>query len=123
MSEQAGPSSITVIQARQATLAREHSAVADADRVLVETIARAHDAMRESVHRLDAIAAEIDGAVPGRQGHPLDTALGTREFQRFLVAKKREIAAIVTEVQEFDRAKSAVLKNLRAHYLNPGNRV
>lgn len=119
MSEQAGSSSVAAIQAREAALARQHSVVADADRVLAEALASAHTAMRESVRRLDAIAAEIDSAVPDQNVRAIDTPLGAREFQKFLVAKQREIAAIVAETHELDRAKSAVLESLRAHYAQP----
>jgi hypothetical protein len=42
--------------------------------------------------------------------------LGAREFQTFLVAKKREIAVIVAHAHELDHAKAAVLESLRAQY-------
>jgi predicted component of type VI protein secretion system len=118
MSEQAGPSP-GAIQARQAAMARQHSTVADADRVLAEALASAHAVMRESVSRLDAIAAEIDRVVSGQAGPAIDTPMGAREFQKFLVAKQREIAAVVAHAHELDRAKSAVLQSLRAHYTPP----
>lgn len=69
MSEQAG-SSVAVIQERQALLARQHDAVAEADRELADVLASAHAAMRESVRRLDAIAAELDRAVPDQISLP-----------------------------------------------------
>ena len=65
MSEQAG-FSVAAIQTRQAALVSQHGAVAEADRVLEELVASAHAAMRESIRRLDAIAAEIDRAVSGQ---------------------------------------------------------
>jgi Domain of unknown function (DUF4226) len=115
MSEQAG-TSVGAIQARQAALAKHHDAVAEADRVLAEALAGAHAAMRESVRRLDAIADEIERAVPGQADLAIDTPLGAREFQRFLLAKQREIAAVVTDAHELDRAKRAVLDGLRDQY-------
>lgn len=72
MSEQAG-SSVAVIQERQALLARQHDAVAEADRELADVLASAHAAMRESVRRLDAIAAELDRAVPDQDQLAVDT--------------------------------------------------
>lgn len=81
MSEQAG-SSVAVIQERQALLARQHDAVAEADRELADVLASAHAAMRESVRRLDAIAAELDRAVPDQDQLAVDTPMGAREFQR-----------------------------------------
>jgi hypothetical protein len=115
MSEQAGPS-VAAIQARQSALANQHNTVADADRVLTEVLASAHAAMRESIRRLDAIADELDHAVSGQANLAVDTPLGAREFQKFLVAKQREIAAVVTDARELDRAKTAVLERLRERY-------
>ena len=111
MSEQAGPS-VAALQARQSALASQHDTIADADRVLAEVLASAHAAMRDSVRRLDAIADEIDRAALERA----DTPIGVREFQRFLVAKLREIAAVVADAQELNRAKKVVLDGLRAQY-------
>jgi hypothetical protein len=115
MSEQAGPS-LGAIQARQSALATRHSAAAEADRVLTDVLASAHAAMRESIRRLDAIADEIDRAVPHQASLAADTPMGAREFQKFLVAKQREIAAVVADAHELDRAKTAVLESLRGEY-------
>jgi hypothetical protein len=115
MSEQE-QSTLAAIQARQAAMATLHGTVADADRVLAEAIAEAHAVMRDSVSRLDAIAAEIDRVASGQADAAVDTPMGAREFQKFLVAKQREIAAVVAHAHELDRAKSAVLQSLRAQY-------
>jgi Domain of unknown function (DUF4226) len=118
MSEQAGQS-VGAIQARQAALARHHGTVAEADRALAEAIGSAHAVMRESVRRLDAIADEIERAVPRQAELAIDTPLGAHEFQRFLLAKQREIAAVVSNAHELDRVKRAVLDGLRAQYAAP----
>ncbi len=118
MAEQGQPS-LEVIQARQAAMATLHGTVADADRVLAEALAEAHAVLRESVSRLDAIAAEIDRVASGRADPAVDTPMGAREFQNFLVAKQREIAAVVAHAHDLDRAKSAVLQSLRAQYTPP----
>jgi Domain of unknown function (DUF4226) len=118
MSEQAGPS-LGAIQARQSTLASQHSAVAEADRVLAEVLASAHAATRDSIRRLDAIAGEIDRAATERADLAVDTPVGAREFQRFLVAKQREIATVVADARELERVKRAVLDGLRAQYAVP----
>ena len=115
MSEQAGLS-VVAIQTRQAALASQHSTVAEADRVLAETLASAHAEIRESISRLDAIASEIDRAAPDQEDRGVDTPLGAREFQTFLIAKQREIAAVVARAHELDRSKRAVLESLRAQY-------
>jgi|SRR5271163_648147 len=116
MSEQDG-FSVAAIQTRQAALVSQHGAVAEADRVLEELLASAHAAIRQSIRRLDAIAAEIDRAVPGQADQGVDTPLGARELQTFLVAKQREIAAVVARAHELDRAKAAVLESLLAQYV------
>ena len=115
MSQEAGPS-VAAIQARQSALASRHSMAADADRVLAEVLASAHAAMRESIRRLDAIGNQIDRAVLDQADLAVDTPMGAREFQKFLVAKQREITAVVADAHELDRAKRAVLDGLRAQY-------
>jgi len=115
MSEQAGLS-VAAIQIRQAALVSRRGTVAEADRVLAELLASAHAVIRESISRLDAIAAEIDRAVPDHADQGVDTPLGAREFQRFLIAKQREIAAVIARAHELDRAKAAAVESLRAQY-------
>src|ERR1700758_1482292 len=118
MSEQTGPS-LGAIQARQSALVNQHGTAAEADRVLAEVLASAHAATRESVRRLDAIGEEIDRAAADRTDLAVDTPIGAREFQRFLVAKQREIAAVVTDAHELDRVKRAELDRLRAEDAPP----
>lgn len=115
MSEQAGPS-IAAIQVRQAALARQHGAAAATDRLLVEALDSAHAVLRESVRRLDTIATEIDRTALS-QAEAVDNPMRAREFQKFLIAKQREIAAVVAEAYELGRRKSAVLQSLREKYL------
>jgi Domain of unknown function (DUF4226) len=115
MAEQAGQS-IGAIGERQAALSRQHRAAADADRALEEALASAHAATVEGLRRLDAIAAEIDRAVANQAAIGLDTAMGAREFQKFLIAKQREILAVVSDAHELDTAKKALLQTLTAHY-------
>ncbi|HYB38471.1 MAG TPA: DUF4226 domain-containing protein [Mycobacterium sp.] len=118
MAEQAGPS-IGAIQAGQAALARQHSTAADADRVLADALASAHAATVEGTGRLDTITAEIDDAVQKQAALALDSPMGAREFQRFLIAKQREIIAVVAHAREVDGVKKTVLENLRPHYATP----
>jgi Domain of unknown function (DUF4226) len=115
MAEQAGRS-IDAIGERQAALSRQHGAAADADRALAEALASAHAATVDGVRRLEAIAAQIDRAVANQTAIGLDTAMGAREFQRFLIAKQREILAVVSGARELADAKKAVLDKLAAHY-------
>ncbi len=112
----AGRPEVQALRERQSQLAGRHATAAGADRVLAEVLAGAHAAMRESVRRLDAIAEEIELAVVRQARLAVDTPLGASEFRRFLLAKQREIADVVTDAREFGRAKKVVLEGLRAQY-------
>jgi hypothetical protein len=118
MAGQAG-GSVEAIGVRQAALSARHAASAEADRALAEALAGAHAATVEGVQRLDAIAAEIDGAVTNQAALALDTAMGAREFQKFLIAKQQEISAVVARARGLDSATRAALDKLSEHYTAP----
>jgi uncharacterized protein DUF4226 len=115
MAEQAGRA-IEAIGEGQAALASRQAAAAEADRALADALSSAHAATVEGLRRLDAIAAEIDHAVANQTAIGLDTAMGAREFQKFLVGKQREILAVVSHAHELDIAEKAVLETLTTHY-------
>lgn len=117
MAEQTGHS-VAALQARQAELVRRYSTVADADRVLAEALVAAHAATVEGARRLEAIAHVIDNAVQNQSGLAVDTPTGAREFQKFLIAKLREIIAVVSDARNLTDAKTAVLEELRSHYVS-----
>ena len=118
MAEQAG-GAVEAIGARQAAVSARHAASAEADRALVEALAGAHAATVDGIRRLDAIAAEIDGAVINQAALALDTAIGAREFHKFLLAKQQEISAVVSQACEVGGATRAALDQLREHYTTP----
>jgi hypothetical protein len=120
MADQAG-GSVEAIGARQAAVSARHAASAEADRALAETLASAHAATVEGIRHLDAIAAEIDGAVTNQAALALDTAMGAREFQKFLIAKQQEISAVVSRARELDGTTKTALDKLREHYTAPGS--
>jgi hypothetical protein len=115
MAEQAGRS-IGAIGEGQAALASQHATAAEADHALAEVLSSAHAATVEGIRRLDEIAAEIEHAVANQTAIGLDTPMGAREFQRFLIAKQREIHAVVSEAHELDATKKAMLDGLTVHY-------
>jgi Domain of unknown function (DUF4226) len=115
MADQAGQS-IGAIGDAQAALSRQHAVAAEADLALTEALASAHAATVDGIRRLDAIAADIDLAVANQAAIGLDTAMGAREFQKFLITKQREILAVVSDAHELDAAKKALLEKLTAHY-------
>ncbi|WIM86629.1 DUF4226 domain-containing protein [Candidatus Mycobacterium wuenschmannii] len=111
--------SIEASEAGQAALSARHAASSDADRALTEALAAAHAATVEATQRLDAIAADIDGAVANQAALALDTAMGAREFQKFLLTKQHEIGAVVAHARDLAGAAAAKLDGLREHYTAP----
>lgn len=98
--------------ARRALAARDADLV-DADRALADAVAGAHAAAVESVRRIDAIGADLDAAV-GQS--PRDNPAQARELSRTLLAKNRDIAAVVTEAKAVAHSKAVELKELTERY-------
>ncbi len=115
MAEQSGPS-VAAIQARQAALSVRGRSAAAADRVLADTVRHAHNAAVTAGNRLDTISVEIDQCIHHQHALAVDTLLGAHEMQRQLLAKQRELIAIVAEASREAAAKRTVLEALRAHY-------
>ena len=118
MAEQTGHS-VAAIQARQAVLTTQYHTAIDADRVLAGALASAHAATVEGLSRLDAVAEEIADAVQRQAALATDTHMGAREFQKFLIAKQREIMAVVSTARDMDSTKKTVLESLRQQYSAP----
>ncbi|PQM44210.1 hypothetical protein C1Y40_05632 [Mycobacterium talmoniae] len=119
MPQQIGPSA-AALEALRAALATQRASAAQADRVLTDVLAAVHAAAVAGAQRLDAVAAEIDAGVANPTGFAADTALGAREFQKFLIAKQREILAVVTEAHQFDATQRDRVEALRAAYSATG---
>lgn len=119
MADEGAGGAMDAIGSQQAALSVWHAASADADRALAEMLATAHAATVESIRRLDAVAAEIDAAVRNQAALALDTAMGAREFQRFLIAKQQEISAVVSHARDVGSEARVALDNLRERYASP----
>lgn len=115
MADQAGGSASAVASTQHALSARR-SIAAEADAVLSAALADAHRLTVDAVRQLDNIAADIESAVAQQHALALDTAEGAREFARFLLAKQREISAVVTGAVTLAEAKAAELQQLRDSY-------
>ena len=102
------------VAAARARVARGDAALADADRRLAEAVSGAYRVVAESVRRLEAVRAEIDGAVAGRIA---DSTTGAADLARFLLVKHREVADIVAAAAAEAHAKTLVLKELSAAYV------
>jgi hypothetical protein len=103
------------LEAARRLLAARDADLADADRLLTETVAGAYRIAAESIRRIETIATEVEAVTD----QPRDSAAGGREVGRHLVAKNRELADVVSEAQGAIEAKTAVLKELTERYRTP----
>jgi hypothetical protein len=101
------------LEAARRLLAARDADLFDADRALAEAIHGAHAIAVDSIDRIDAITAEVETAATD---HPKDTAAGAREVGRHLLAKNREIAAVISEARAAAEAKTVALKELTDRY-------
>jgi hypothetical protein len=108
---QAGDSGEALEAARRALAARDAD-LADADRVLAQTVREAHSVAVEAIGRIEAIGSDIEAVVTVRR----EGAAEGREIGRQLVAKNREIADAITEAKAAAHAKTAVLQQLMDRY-------
>lgn len=104
MTEQPAADALRTV--RDALRARR-AAAADADQGMVEALSDAYTATITGRQRLDRIATDLDAA-RGLADNPL----ATREFQRLLIDKTREILAVVAETHQLDEAVRARLAAL-----------
>ena len=109
---QAGDSADALAAARQALAARDAD-LADADRMLAESVAAAHALAVDSIGRIDAITAEVED-VAAQQSK--DSPAEAREVGRHLVARNREIAEVVQAAKTEVDAKTIALKQLTERY-------
>ena len=84
--------------------------------MLAATLTDAHQVSVEALRQLDTIEAEIEAAVAQQNLLALDTPQGARQFQRFLLAKQRDIIDIVSSARGAAAAKVIDLQGLREQY-------
>jgi len=101
------------LEAARRALAARAADLADADLALAEAVAGAHTVAVESIGRLDAIGAELDAAASEAPG---GSPAAAHDLSRHLVAKNRDIAAVVSEARAAANAKVAALKELTDRY-------
>lgn len=110
------PQSGTAVDAMkdaEATLAQQNSETAEFDRQMLEAILTAHKTTQDGQRRLDQLEADIETAVRSRK---LDTPMGAREFQRYLIGRLKDILAVVAEANDSDTSRQALLAALAALY-------
>jgi hypothetical protein len=111
--DQRGEAAIAIKKA-ESDLAGQNSATALLDLMVVTAILNAHSTNAEGAAALSSLQREIDDAVRSRTD--LDTPAGARDFQRFLVDKLRQIAAIVETAHLDARSKAALATAWTALY-------
>lgn len=106
-----GASAEALSAARTALAARDDD-ITRADRALTDLVRGAHRVAVESMRRIDAIRTDIDSAVARGPGG----SAAARELGFFLVAKNREVIAIITEARADAAAKTVALQDLSERY-------
>lgn len=118
MAEQSGQS-IDALQSRSTALGGRHTDVAEADVLLADAVSSAHRIAVGALAALDRIEQDIESAVAEPAAFAIDTPAGARQLQRFLLAKHREIIAVVTEARAQVEAKTVAVQELQGSY-RPG---
>lgn len=113
---QSGPAADAMKNA-EADLAHVQTAVAEFDRQMIEAILHAHKTTEDGQRRLAELERDIENTVTTLR---LDTPLGAREFQRYLIGKLRDILAVVQEANDDDTSQQALAAAWAALYASQG---
>lgn len=113
---QSGPAADAMKNA-EADLAHVQTAVAEFDRQMIEAILHAHKMTEDGQRRLAELERDIENTVNTLR---LDTPLGAREFQRYLIGKLRDILAVVQDANDDDTSQQALAAAWAALYASQG---
>ncbi|GAT07706.1 DUF4226 domain-containing protein [Mycolicibacterium novocastrense] len=94
------------------SLKGQNSKVAEADRTLAAAVLNAFSNTVEGKQKLAVLQQSIEDAVNRQTA--LDTPMGAREFQKFLLSKQKEIIDVVAEADLDDKSKREILAGLYA---------
>jgi hypothetical protein len=97
----------------EAALSRVHSTVAEFDRHMIEAIRHAHSTTEDGQRRLHELEHDIENTAAAMR---LDTPMGARDFQRYLIGRLRDIVAVVHEADDDDTSKQALAAAWAALY-------
>ncbi|ETW23707.1 DUF4226 domain-containing protein [Mycobacterium gastri] len=95
------------IAGAEAALAHQNSASSQLDLQVISAILNAHLTAVEGRDALDQLQQETEAAVRTRSD--LDTPVGARDFQRFLIGKLRDIRQVVANASLDDTSKAALM--------------
>lgn len=98
----------------EAALALQNSGAAEFDRLMLEAIVTAHKTTEDGRRRLDELESDLEAAVTARN---LETPMGARDFQRYLIGRLKDILAVVAEANDSDASRKALLAALAALYV------
>lgn len=99
-------------------LARQATAAARLDLLVINAIRNAHHKARSGKDVLTTLQQEIDDAV--RRRTDLDTPTGARDFQRFLTGKLAEIEAVLQNADLDDTSYRALMTAWKSLYAEEG---
>ena len=102
---------------RETVLVGRSSAAAEADARLQSILRSAHEASVRHAQRLGVIERAVNDAVSQQSSLDLDTTAGVVAFQRFLLAKHKEILAVVEDARSADVALEAQVRALSGYQL------
>jgi hypothetical protein len=102
------------IRDAEAALAHQNTDAAHVDLQVVTAVLNAHTAHDEGLAELTALQRDIENAVTTRPD--LDTPAGSREFQRFLIGKLRDISAVVEDAGLDATSKASLAAALATLY-------
>ncbi len=112
MALQEGESGLQLASARAALAARDAD-LADADRRVAEAVAAAHAAATQAIARMDEIRADLDAVGTARAP---ESPAEAHELTRLLVAKQREVTALVQDARTVAETNRIVLQHLSERY-------
>ena len=98
-----------------AALAKQHSAINDADEQLADAVLKASSSSAEGKRRLQALQQDIIDEVD-KLGPTLDTATGQQQMAEFLQGKTNDILNVVKNASLDSDSQAAVLDGLAARY-------
>ena len=104
------------LESMRTALAARDGELAAADRDLTEAVAEAHTIATEAIIRFDRLGAQIEAAVAGQLA---DGSAAAHELARFLVAKQREVATLVSGARAEIDAKTVALQHLTDRFRPP----
>jgi len=111
---------IDAAQQRETVLAGRNGTAASTDGLLQSLLSQAHQQATDFSDRLNRIETALNEGV-ARYKPLLTTALGARQFQRFLAGKHQQILQVMDEARQSGSQLSGQMRALTAGYTFPAD--